>query len=72
MVVAQKNLLGMAMVVEMLRDARAAAEALLEGIRNEAGECGACYPVLHTHTRISVVVLLPGAKILVTISTSLA
>ena len=44
--VAQKNLLGMAMVVEMLRDAPAAAGALLEGTRNEAGECGGCYPCL--------------------------
>jgi len=42
-VVAQKTLLGMVMVVEMLHDARAAAGALLEGTRNEAGECSGCY-----------------------------
>ena len=45
-VVAQKTLLGVAMVVEMLHDARAAAEALLEGTRNEAGECGGYCPSL--------------------------
>lgn len=54
MVVAQKNPLGMAMVVEMLRDARAAAEALLEGTRNEAGECGGYYPFLaHSYENLS-------------------
>lgn len=44
----------MVMVVAMLHDARAAAEALLEWIRNEAGECGAYYPGLaHLYQRFS-------------------
>ena len=42
--VAQKTLLGMAMVAEMLHDARAAAEAPREGKRNEAGTCDDYFP----------------------------
>jgi len=63
----------MVMVVAMLHGARAAAEVLLEEIRNAAGECDAYYPGLPcAHTRGLVVAPLPEARILVTISTSLA
>lgn len=53
-VVAQKTLLGMVMVVEMLHDARAAAEALLEGTRNEAGKCS-----VHSNPRTLIRELQP-------------
>ena len=63
---------GMVMVVVMLHDARAAAEAPLEGTRNEAGKWDVYRPGSHTYPRGLVVALLPEARIPVTISTSLA
>ena len=62
----------MVMVVVMLHDARAAAGALLEERRNEAGEWIACRHIPRAYTGGLVVAVLLGVRTLVTISTSLA
>lgn len=69
---ARKTLPGVAMVVVMLLDARAAAGVLFEGIKNVVGECYVQSPVSCVHASRLVVVPLLAVIILGITSTSLA